>query len=98
MRSYEGDLCESGLTGDVETVGDELETGSCLQDLVDTEILDPVEGGGVRNEVKSFFSSFFTSDSSFVLLIFRQDFSSFKFFIVSLAALRFLFRSCLSFL
>ena len=36
----EDDLCESGLAGDVETVGDsdKLETGSCLQDLVGMEI------------------------------------------------------------
>ena len=54
MRSYEGDLCESGLAGDVERVGDsdELETGSCLQELVGMEIFDPVEGGA-RYEVES---------------------------------------------
>ena len=51
-----GDLIsEFGLAGDVETVGDsdELETGSCLQDLDDMEIFDPVEVGGVRDEVES---------------------------------------------
>ena len=52
----ESDLHESGLVGDVVTAGDsdELETVSCLKELVDMEIVDPGgEWGGVRDEVDS---------------------------------------------
>ena len=70
-----GDLSEFGLAGDVESVGDsdELETGSCLQDLDDMEIFDPVEGGGVRNEVESISGSN-TLDSVWVCLTAENTF------------------------
>ena len=61
----ESDLHESGLAGNVVTAGDndELDTGSCLKELDDMEIVDPgEEWGGVRYGVE-FFSGSATSES-----------------------------------